>query len=246
MLELAKVTDEPHLFGEQRLLLNDVSLDLPRGRYALLSATPELHKALIDVMAGLRPPNRGVVRHDGLVSWPMGRSGFARGKLTGLQMTWFICSVYGVQLTPCIDFLTGLMTAPEFLRRKFEDWPRYVLKEYVFSISLVPEFDIFFVDSMMPIDESRFSKLWQSLFEEQLAGRSLIFSCARENQLMDFCTKGLIYEDGRLWIEDDLEQCIQRYPLQESRAEESGDPDDEPPADSDSEERADERDNIFI
>jgi capsular polysaccharide transport system ATP-binding protein len=246
MLELGKVTDEPHLFGEHRLLLNDVSLDLPRGRYALLSATPELHKALIDILAGLRPPNRGVVRHEGLVSWPMGRAGFARGKLTGLQMTWFICSVYGVQLTPCLDFLTGVMTAPEFLHKKLEDWPRYVVQEYVFSISLVPAFDIFFVDSSMPIDESRFSKLWQSLFEEQLVGRSLIFSCPQVSQLMDFCTKGLIYEDGRLWIEDDLEQCIQRYPLRESRAEEPGDSGDEQADDADSEERSEERDNLFL
>jgi capsular polysaccharide transport system ATP-binding protein len=222
MIELANVTDDPHVFGEHRLLLDGASLSLPKGRYALLSASPEIHAPLIDILAGLRPPRHGLVRHEGLVSWPIGRMGFVRGKLTGLQMTRFICSLYGVTLRPCMEFLTGIMTSPEFLSRRIETWPAYVKQEYTFSLSLVPMFDIFFVDHVMPLEESRFSRLWRTLFEERLVGKSLILSNFREDQLLDYCTKGLIYEQGHFWIDNDLEQCIQRYPLRQSRAEQSG------------------------
>jgi len=222
MIELTNVSDDPHLFGQKRRLLDGASLSLPKGRYALLSATPELHRTLIDVLAGLRPPQQGLVRHEGLVSWPVGRMGFVRGKLNGLQMTRFICSLYGMELEPCVDFLTGIMSDPEFLTRRIALWPSYVKLEYTFSLSLVPEFEILFVDYQMPLEESRFSRLWQSLFEERLVGRTLVFSCGRSEQLLDYCTKGLIYEDGRLWIDDDLEQCIQRYPVRQSRIEQTG------------------------
>jgi capsular polysaccharide transport system ATP-binding protein len=245
MIELTNVTDSPHLFGQERLLLDRASLILPKGRYALLSATPELHRTLIDVLAGLRPPRQGRVRHEGLVSWPVGRVGFVRGKLNGLQLTRFICSLYGLDPEPCVDFLTGIMTNPEFLSRRVALWPTYVRLEYTFSLSLVPEFEIFLIDYMMPIEESRFSRLWQSLFEERLVGRSLIFSSQRPEQLLDYCTKGLIYEDGHLWIDDDLEQCIQRYPLRQSRTEQSGTSGGEDADSGDAAESAEESDLFF-
>ena len=91
--------------------------------------------------------------------------GFVRGKLTGLQMTNFICNLYGLDKTYCIDFLNGMLTSPEYLRNRIMDWPNYVRQEYIFSISLVPTFDMFIVDNMMPLPNGRFGRLWNTLFE---------------------------------------------------------------------------------
>jgi capsular polysaccharide transport system ATP-binding protein len=221
MIELTNVTDEPHIFGEHRLLLDGANLTLPQGRYALLSSSPEIHPALIDILAGLRPPGHGSVRHDALASWPIGRMGFVRGKLSGFQLTKFVCSLYGLDSLACLDFLSGIMTAPEFLPKRVAEWPAYVRQEYMFALALAPDFQIFFIDHVIPIEESRFSRLWVSLFEEILVGKTLVMSNYRKDQLMDYCTKALIYEHGTFRIDDDLEQCVQRYTLRQSRAEQS-------------------------
>jgi capsular polysaccharide transport system ATP-binding protein len=222
MITLENVMDDPHIFGDRRVLLEDASLRLPRGRYALLSSTPEIHPALLNILAGLRTPRHGFVRHSELVSWPIGRGGFIRGKLTGVQMTKFVCSLYGLDSVECLNFLADLMTSPEFLDKKIYEWPAYVRQEYTFTLALVPTFEFFIIDTAIPDEDTRFSRLWRSLFEDRLVGRGLIFSTYREEQLMDYCTKGLVYEQGRFWIDDDLEQCIRRYPVRRSRAEQSG------------------------
>jgi capsular polysaccharide transport system ATP-binding protein len=61
--------------------------------------------------------------------------------------------------------------------------------------------------------------LWQALFEERLVGKTLILSSYRQNQMLDYCAKGLIHEHHSLKIDDDLERCVERYPSRPSREE---------------------------
>ncbi|WP_095090570.1 ATPase [Mesorhizobium sophorae] len=219
MIMLENVLDVPRIFGDSHVLLEDASLVLPIGRYALLSANPEYHPALINILTGLRTPRRGFVYRTGFISWPIGRAGFVRGKLTGIQMTKFICSLYGIDYTACLNFISEIMTAPEFLQKRIAEWPSYVRLEYTFSIALVPAFDMFVIDANIPIEETRFSRLWRSVFEDRIVGNGLILSTFREDQLIDYCTKALVHEQGKFWIDDDLEACIRRYPPRQSRAE---------------------------
>jgi capsular polysaccharide transport system ATP-binding protein len=222
MIHLTRVTDEPHLFGQHRLLLDSVDLDFPPGRYALLSDSPEVHGRLFDVLACSRPPGHGLVHHEALASWPIGRPAFVRGKLSGMQLIRFVCSLYGLDTLVAHDFMCGILSNPELLPRRVMEWPGYARQEFVYALGLIPEFQIYFIDHMFPVEETRFSLLWRSLFEEKLIGKTLILSSYRKDQLLDYCTKGLIYENETFRIDDDLEQCIQQYSLRQSREESDG------------------------
>ena len=50
MIHLNGVTDEPYAFGSRQPLLAGADLDIPVGRYALLSPAPELHRQIVDVL----------------------------------------------------------------------------------------------------------------------------------------------------------------------------------------------------
>lgn len=223
MIYLNGVTDAPHIFGMQRLLLRDVDLWIPRGRYALLSRSPEFHRSIVDVIAGLRPPRKGFVDHRGMVSWPLGRQGFVRGRATGLRMIEFVCALYGIPATPCVELVSDLLTSPEYLARSMEHWPLYVRQEFSFALALAPDFDVYVVEGAIPFEDCRFTNLWLALFEERLVGRTLLLSTYRHQQMMDYCSKGLVYEQYGLRIDDDLGGCIQRFPPRRSRSE-SGEP----------------------
>lgn len=219
MILLDGVTDAPILFGRRRALLSDASLFLPQGRYALLSGNPEYHRALIDLITGLRPPHRGLVRHEGLVSWPMGRMGFIRGRASGHQMIAFVCALYGIDPAACVDFVSDLITNPDYLAESMEHWPPYMRQEFGFALALAPAFDIYVVEGAIPFEPCRFTRLWQGLFEERVIGRTLILSTYRQGQMTDYCAKGLIHERSGFRIEDDLDRCIERFPARQSRSE---------------------------
>lgn len=228
MIRLTGVTDRPQLFGNKRLLLSGVNIAIARGRYALLSTTPDWHRPLIDVLAGIRPPLRGVVQHGGLVSWPMGRQGFIRGKGSGLKMVQLVCNLYGLDVPSSIDWLSDLMTNPEYLSKPMVEWPLYIRQEFSFALALIPDFDIYMIDGAMPYEICRFTTLWQTLFEARLTDRTLIFSTYRHSQMTEFCTKAIIYERKGFRIEENLADCIGRFPARQHRNDttaQGGDPD---------------------
>ncbi|AOB33866.1 ATPase [Bordetella sp. H567] len=219
MIHLNGVTDEPYAFGKRQPLLANVDLDIPVGRYALLSPAPELHRQIIDVLCRLRPPSYGFVTHDGSVSWAIGRQGFIRGKANGLRMIEFVCEMYEIDADATVELVADLISDPKCLALPMEHWPLYARQEFSFALALAPAFDVYVIEGAIPFEPCRFTRLWLALFEERLVGRTLVFSSYRQNQMADYCFKGLVYEGSTLRIEDDLDQCIRKFPPRRSRSE---------------------------
>jgi len=222
MLDLHSVTDTPSLYGRDVPLLTDVDFHLPAGRYALLSETPEYHRPLIDILGGLRPPDEGMVSHVGRISWPIGRQGFVRGRARGQDLIDLVCGLYDMDSEYAGELVATLISLPEYVDRPVEQWPSHIRQEFTFALALLPEFDIYIVDGPLPFEPARFTRLWQALFEEKLVGKTLILTSYRQNQMVDYCAKALIYEQSHLAIDDDLDACIERYPARPSREEFGG------------------------
>lgn len=219
MIDLFSVTDEIEIFGQPVTLLDRVDFHLPVGRYALLSSNPETRRFLIDVIGGIRPPREGQVIVNGSISWPVGRASIMRGRATGLDVIMLIACLYGVDVDEAGDLVTFLLSKPEYIEMSMDKWPPYVRQEFNFALGLVPNFDIYVIDGQIPFDETRFTRLWQALFEERMVGKTLILSSFRPKQLMDYCAKALVHDGLGLFIDDDLEQSIERFPTRPAREE---------------------------
>jgi capsular polysaccharide transport system ATP-binding protein len=218
MIHFNHVTDKPYAFGSRQPLLVDADLDIAVGRYALLSHSPERHRQLVDVLCGLRPPSRGFVKHDGNVSWAIGRQGFIRGKANGLSMIAFVSDMYEIDVDATYELVADLISDPGCLAKPMEHWPLYARQEFSFALALAPAFDVYVIEGAIPFEPCRFTRLWLALFEERLIGRTLILSSYRQNQMADYCLKGLIYERSALSIDDDLDQCLSKFPPRRSRS----------------------------
>ncbi|MBV9529053.1 hypothetical protein [Sphingomonas sp.] len=217
MIDLFSVSDECEVFGREVVLFDGLDFRLPPGRYALLSHSPEYRPLVMDIIGGLRPPRQGWVEIEGSVSWPIGRAAMLRSKATGIEFVYLVADLYGIERDYAGEFVSSLISRPEYLDVSLYVWPPWVRQEFNFALGLVPEFDIYLVDSQIPSDDSRFTRLWQALFEQRLVGKTLILSAARPKQMLDYCAKALVFDDGQLEIETDLEQCLERFPIRSAR-----------------------------
>ena len=139
-----------------------------------------------------------------------GRVSFA-GKATGLNMIELTCQMYEIDADATRELVADLVSDPATLARPM-DWPLHARQEFSFALALAPAFDVYVIEGAIPFEPCRFTRLWLALFEQRLIGRTLILSSYRQNQLADYCLKGLIYERSALRIEDDLDQCIREFP----------------------------------
>jgi len=213
MIALENVFDTPLIGGMQYPLALDVNLAIPPGRYALVSRDPLARKPAIDLLAGLRPPAAGRVWRLGACSWPVGRAGFIRGKLTGRQIVALIARIYSLDYKFCLYIVEEMMTLPEFMDEFIEHWIVTARQEFGYIITLLPQFDIYVIDGTLPYRKDRFNLLWRALFEERISGRTLILSTVRVSEANEFCDAALVLNRGKIEIESQLDEILREFPL---------------------------------
>jgi capsular polysaccharide transport system ATP-binding protein len=183
----------------------------------LLAHNPEHRRLVLDIIGGLRPPQSGWVNISGSISWPIGRAAMLRGRTSGIDFVYMIADLYGLDRDEAAEFITLMISRPDYLTQPLISWPPYIRQEFGFALGLLPEFDIYLVDAPIPSEEGRFTRLWQALFEERLVGKTLILSSYRPKQMLDYCAKALVFDSAELEIEPDLEQCLERFPVRTAR-----------------------------
>lgn len=213
MIELKNVFDTPKIAGQERCVALGASLAIPRGRYALLTSDPLVARPAIDLIAGLRPPRRGAVYRSGVCSWPIGRPGVVRGRLTGVQIISFIARIYRLDAILCTCVVRDAMTNPKLLGDGVENWPLADRIEFGLLLAILPRFDIYVVDGNLPWRKDRFSQVWNFLFEEKIANATLIVSATRTAELKYLCDQALVLEQGGIKIEKDLAHALSRFTL---------------------------------
>lgn len=213
MIALEHVVDTPMVGGTPYPIALDITMTLPVRRYAVVSPDPIARKPAIDLFAGLRPPSSGRVVRGGSCSWPIGRAGFVRGKLSGRQIVALISRLYHLDYRFCIYLVESMLTLPEYLDEFVEHWPATARQELGYILPLLPTFDIYVVDGTFPYRKDRFTLLWRALFEQRIDGRTLLLSTVRKSEVDEFCDTALILNQGLIEIESQLDEVLRKFPL---------------------------------
>jgi len=97
MIRFENLTKSFRVRGEQRIVIDNLTLTLPTGRsLALLGRNGSGKSTLLQMIAGTMRADSGSIFSDGTISWPVGFGGSFHGELTGAQNVRFIARIYGV------------------------------------------------------------------------------------------------------------------------------------------------------
>jgi len=117
MIALERVSKTYRTAYGRRVVLDNASAAFPSGcNVGILGANGAGKSTLIRLLAGSELPDRGRVRRDGRVSFPLGYSGTFHGALSGRENVAFIARIYGANRRETVDYVADFAELGEYFR----------------------------------------------------------------------------------------------------------------------------------
>lgn len=195
--------------GHYHPVIDNLSLTIPAGRsLALLGRNGAGKSSLLRLIAGTLRPDCGRVTVSGRVSWPVGFGGSFHRDLTGAQNVRFVARVHGIDTGHLLEFVEEFSELGVYFHRPVGTYSSGMRARLAFGTSMGVPFDTYLVDEVTAVGDAAFRRKSRDIFRARIRAAGAIVVNHDMRQIRNFCDAGLVLENGRLVMFDDLEQAI--------------------------------------
>ncbi len=198
--------------GGRKIVLENATVAFAPGHnFGILGANGVGKSTLIRLLAGSEMPDRGTIRRDARVSFPLGFGGTFHGALCGRENVAFIARVYGAGLRPTIRFVEEFAELGEYFDMPVNTYSAGMRARLAFGTCLAIDFDVYLIDEVTEVGDERFRQRCAIAFRERLRRSDIILATHNSHTIRQYCDRGAILADGRLQLFDDLASAFERY-----------------------------------
>lgn len=209
MLRFENLTKSFWVQGERKVVIDDLSLELPTGRsLALLGRNGAGKSTLLQMIAGTMRPDSGRILSAGTISWPVGFGGSFHPELTGAQNVRFIARVYGVDTDGLVAFVEHFADIGQHFHEPVRSYSAGMRSRLAFGTSMGIQFDIYLVDEVTAVGDQNFRRKSRAVFAERMKTSSAILVTHNMPEVREFCDEGMVLEEGKITYFPDLDEAI--------------------------------------
>jgi capsular polysaccharide transport system ATP-binding protein len=168
MITLDRVSKTYRAGQGRRVVLNDANVEFPTGsNIGILGANGAGKSTLIRLLAGSELPDRGKIRRQGRVSFPLGYGGTFHGSLSGRENIAFIARIYGAYLKDTESYVAEFAELGEYFDMPVNTYSAGMRASLAFGACLAVDFDIYLIDEVTEIGDERFRRKCAAAFRER-------------------------------------------------------------------------------
>ncbi|NVO24960.1 ABC transporter ATP-binding protein [Donghicola mangrovi] len=209
MIRIENLTKTFRLKGENKVVINNLSITIPTGRsLALLGRNGAGKSTLLEMIAGTMRPDSGRITSDGSISWPVGLGGSFHRDLTGAENVRFVARIYGVDTDDLVTFVEDFAELGKSYHMPLRSYSSGMRSRLTFGASMGIKFDTYLVDEVTAVGDRAFRTKSRRLFAERMENSSAIMVNHNMAQVRKFCNAGMVLEGGKATYYDDLEEAI--------------------------------------
>lgn len=209
-------------------VLEDVNLTFPKGvSVGLLGRNGAGKSTLLRLIAGMDTPDRGEIRRNCRVSWPIGLAGGFQGSMSGRQNVKFVARVQGgrYNVDEVISFVQEFAELGDSFDEPIKTYSSGMRARLNFGLSLAFDFDVYLSDEATSVGDRGFKAKATQAFKDKVGKSSLIMVSHSEGILKDLCQAGVYLKDGKAIWYDDIKDAIAAYHEETDAAKAANKPD---------------------
>jgi lipopolysaccharide transport system ATP-binding protein len=211
----------PRLRGGRRCFrefwaLRDVSFGLQRGEaLGILGRNGAGKSTLLEIVAGTSSPTSGTVSARGRVGalLELG-SGFAP-EFTGRENVRLNAALLGLsslEIDERFEEIAAFADIGEFMERPVKTYSTGMLLRVAFAVQTALQPEILIVDEALAVGDARFQKkCFERLAQLQKAGTTLLLVTHDSGTVVQFCTRAMILEGGRVYAAGEPQRITREY-----------------------------------
>ena len=212
MIELREISKSYRLGSGRHTVLDAVSAVFPTGKsVGILGVNGAGKSTLLRIIGGVEPPDRGTVRKDVRVSWPMGFSGGFNPNMTGRQGARFVARIYGEAPRAVEGFARDFAELGPYFDMPIRTYSSGMRARLAFAISFAVEFDCYLVDEVIATGDARFSKKYRREFKERSRNASVILVSHNPEAIRAECDFAAVLTRGSLTLYESVDEAMDVY-----------------------------------
>jgi len=193
-------------------VLDDVSVTFPTGvSVGVLGLNGAGKSTLLRIIGGAEPPDKGTVRRDVRVSWPMAFGGGFHASLTGRENARFVARIYGAATHKIEAFAEEFTELGRYFDMPLKTYSSGMRARLAFAVSMACDFDCYLVDEITAAGDKRFSLRYREAFKQRLKSASMIMVSHNSQTVREFCTRAAILRNGSIEMFDSVDKALAAY-----------------------------------
>jgi capsular polysaccharide transport system ATP-binding protein len=212
VIEFLGVTKSYRTQLGEKVILRDANFSFAAGHnIGILGSNGAGKSTLIRLIAGSESPDKGKVRRQIRVSFPLGFSGTFHPHLTGRQNATFVARVYGENVRRVLDFVAEFSELGGYFDMPLITYSSGMAAKLAFGVSLAIDFDVYLIDEVTEVGDARFRQKCAAVFGERMGRSDIIMVSHNSSTIRRYCDRAAILNDGELYFFESVDEAMRSY-----------------------------------
>lgn len=214
ILEVEGLTKSYVHKGKRVTVFKDLCFSINKGEsVALLGRNGAGKSTLLRLLGGIDLPDRGTIRRNGSISWPVGLTGGFQGSLSARENLTFVCKIYtpAEDVKAKIKYVEDFAEIGEYFDRPFKTYSSGMRSRVAFGLSMAFDFDVYLIDEVSSAGDERFRAKSRNLLQQRHRNADFIMVDHNLLGLNLHCNRAFLLHDGKLIQFDNLQKGIEMH-----------------------------------
>lgn len=206
----------PSSRNEEFWALKNVSFDvMPGDTIGVIGKNGAGKSTLLKILSKITPPTSGKIVSRGRIASLLEVGTGFHPELNGKENIFLNGSILGMkkaEITKQLDAIVDFSGVEKFLQTPLKHYSSGMQLRLAFAVAAFLEPEILIIDEVLAVGDAEFQKKCLGKMEDvSKSGRTILFVSHNVNALKAICNKGIYLKNGRVELNDTLNQCIKHY-----------------------------------